>query len=127
MWKVKRMNTARIVVLTIAIGAGGIAATLASGRISQFAVPVAPIAQMATSNNLRANGQRPWANTALAARRICETIAANPHATSVVTTNTLRVEKRKRFMIRPCVISWPRQNIARGSAKCNGAGRRESR
>ena len=26
MWKVKRMNTARIVVLTIAIGAGGIAA-----------------------------------------------------------------------------------------------------
>ena len=31
MWKVKRMNTARIVVLTIAIGAGGIAAYLASG------------------------------------------------------------------------------------------------
>jgi hypothetical protein len=26
MWKVKRMNTARIVVLTIAVGAGGIAA-----------------------------------------------------------------------------------------------------
>ena len=31
MWKVKRMNTARIVVLAIAIGAGGIAAYLASG------------------------------------------------------------------------------------------------
>jgi pilus assembly protein CpaB len=31
MWKVKRMNTARIVVLTIAVGAGGIAAYLASG------------------------------------------------------------------------------------------------
>jgi pilus assembly protein CpaB len=30
MWKVKRMNTARVVVLTIAIGAGGIAAYLAS-------------------------------------------------------------------------------------------------
>jgi Flp pilus assembly protein CpaB len=30
MWKVKRMNTARIVVLTIAVGAGGIAAYLAS-------------------------------------------------------------------------------------------------
>ena len=28
MWKVKRMNTARIVVLAIAIGAGGIAAYL---------------------------------------------------------------------------------------------------
>ena len=26
MWKVKRMNTARIVVLTIAVGVGGIAA-----------------------------------------------------------------------------------------------------
>ena len=43
MWKVKRMNTARIVVLTIAIGAGGIAATLASGPISRFAAPAAPI------------------------------------------------------------------------------------
>src|SRR4030081_2467873 len=32
MWKVKRMNTARIVVLTIAVGAGGMAAYLASGR-----------------------------------------------------------------------------------------------
>ena len=31
MWKVKRMNTARIVVLTIAVGAGGIAACRADG------------------------------------------------------------------------------------------------
>jgi pilus assembly protein CpaB len=31
MWKVKRMNTARIVVLAIANGAGGIAARPASG------------------------------------------------------------------------------------------------
>jgi len=31
MWKVKRMNTARIVVLTIAVGAGGIAACPAAG------------------------------------------------------------------------------------------------
>jgi pilus assembly protein CpaB len=31
MWKVKRMNTARIVVLTNAVGAGGVAAYLASG------------------------------------------------------------------------------------------------
>jgi pilus assembly protein CpaB len=31
MWKVKRMNTARIVVLTIAVGAGGTAACLANG------------------------------------------------------------------------------------------------
>jgi hypothetical protein len=34
MWKVKRMNTARIVVPAIAIGAGGIAAFLASGSDS---------------------------------------------------------------------------------------------
>jgi hypothetical protein len=31
MWKVKRMNTARIVVLTIAVGAGGLAACPANG------------------------------------------------------------------------------------------------
>jgi pilus assembly protein CpaB len=31
MWKVKRMNTARIVVLAIAVGAGGMAAYLAGG------------------------------------------------------------------------------------------------
>jgi len=31
MWKVKRMNTARIVALTIAVGAGGIAAYPADG------------------------------------------------------------------------------------------------
>jgi pilus assembly protein CpaB len=39
MWKVKRMNTARIMVLAIAIGAGGIAAYLASGSDPQ------PVAQ----------------------------------------------------------------------------------
>jgi pilus assembly protein CpaB len=31
MWKVKRMNTAPIVVLTLAVGAGGIAASRAGG------------------------------------------------------------------------------------------------
>jgi pilus assembly protein CpaB len=47
MWKVKRMNTARIVVLTIAIGAGGIAAWLASGSDKSEA-PAAPVAQLPT-------------------------------------------------------------------------------
>jgi pilus assembly protein CpaB len=47
MWKVKRMNTARIVVLTIAIGAGGIAAYLASGSDNQPAAPT-PAAQLPT-------------------------------------------------------------------------------
>ncbi len=46
MWKVKRMNTARIVVLTIAVGAGGIAAYLASG--SDNPAPVQPAAQLQT-------------------------------------------------------------------------------
>jgi pilus assembly protein CpaB len=47
MWKVKRMNTARIVVLTIAIGAGGIAAYLASGSDKADA-PAQPVAQLPT-------------------------------------------------------------------------------
>jgi pilus assembly protein CpaB len=47
MWKVKRMNTARIVVLTIAVGAGGIAAYLASGSDNKPA-PAVPVAQLPT-------------------------------------------------------------------------------
>ena len=47
MWKVKRMNTARIVVLTIAVGAGGVAAYLASGSDSK-PPPAAPVAQLQT-------------------------------------------------------------------------------
>ncbi|MBA2397697.1 MAG: Flp pilus assembly protein CpaB [Bradyrhizobium sp.] len=43
------MNTARIVVLTIAIGAGGIAAYLASGSDNRSAAPAAaPVAQLQT-------------------------------------------------------------------------------
>jgi pilus assembly protein CpaB len=56
MWKVKRMNTARIVVLTIAIGAGGIAAYLASGSDNQPAAPAAPVAQLQTVDILVAKG-----------------------------------------------------------------------
>src|SRR5437868_1091941 len=43
MWKVKRMNTARIVVLTVAVGAGGIAAYLASGSDKPAPSPVAQL------------------------------------------------------------------------------------
>src|SRR6202049_4345501 len=46
MWIVKRMNTARIVVLTIALSAGGVAAYLASGFDNK--PPPAPIAQLPT-------------------------------------------------------------------------------
>jgi len=54
MWKVKRMNTARIVVLTIAIGAGGIAAYLASGSDRQPAPE--PTVQLPTVDILVAKG-----------------------------------------------------------------------
>src|SRR4051794_2823849 len=42
------MNTARIVVLTIAVGAGGVAAYLASGSDPQPQAPQAPVAQLQT-------------------------------------------------------------------------------
>src|SRR5580692_4685335 len=48
MWKVKRMNTARIVVLTIAVGAGGIAAYLASGSDNSKPAPAEPVVQLPT-------------------------------------------------------------------------------
>jgi pilus assembly protein CpaB len=44
MWKVKRMNTARIVGLTIAPGVGGIAAILAGGSDNKIAAPAEPAA-----------------------------------------------------------------------------------
>ena len=47
MWKVKRMNTARIVVLTIAVGAGGVAAYLASGSDNK-PLPAGPVVQLQT-------------------------------------------------------------------------------
>jgi pilus assembly protein CpaB len=49
MWKVKRMSTARIVVLTIAVGAGAIAAYLASGSGSK---PLPTVAQLQTMDVL---------------------------------------------------------------------------
>ena len=45
MWKVKRMNTARIVVLNTAVGAGGIAAFFASGSDNK-PLPAEPVAQL---------------------------------------------------------------------------------
>src|SRR3984957_10744356 len=47
MWKVKRMNTARIVVLTIAVGAGGIAAYLSGGSDNK-PLPTEPVVQLQT-------------------------------------------------------------------------------
>ena len=47
MWKVKRMNRARILVLAIALGAGGVAAYLVSG-IGDRPAPAQPVAQLDT-------------------------------------------------------------------------------
>jgi pilus assembly protein CpaB len=47
MWIVKRMNTARIGVMTIALGAGGVAAYLAS-RSDDKPLPPEPVAQLRT-------------------------------------------------------------------------------
>ncbi len=51
MWEVKRMNTARIVVLAIAVGAGSIALYLASSS-DQAPPPVAPVVQLPTMDVL---------------------------------------------------------------------------
>jgi pilus assembly protein CpaB len=59
MWKVKRMNTARIVVLTIAIGAGGIAAYLASGSDNTRAPVAEPVVQLPTVDVLVAKNDIP--------------------------------------------------------------------
>ena len=55
MWKVKRMTPARIAVLAIAVGAGGIAAYLASGSDDKPAP--APVAQLQTVDVLVAKNE----------------------------------------------------------------------
>src|SRR6201987_5303629 len=56
MWKVKRMNRARIAVLAIALGAGGIAAYLVSGSDEKVA-PAQPVAQLPTVDVLVAKSE----------------------------------------------------------------------
>ena len=57
MWKVKRMNRARIAVLAIALGAGGVAAYLVSGSDEKPAAPVQPVAQLPTVDVLVAKSE----------------------------------------------------------------------
>ena len=56
MWKVKRMNTARIVVLTTADGVGGIAAYLAN-RSDNTPLPAEPVARLPAIDALVAKGE----------------------------------------------------------------------
>ena len=55
MWKVKRMNTARIVVLTMAVGAGGIAACPAAG-CGNMLLPAASAGELASADAPALNG-----------------------------------------------------------------------
>jgi pilus assembly protein CpaB len=52
MWKVKRMNTARIIVLTIAPGAGGIAAAYPTSASDNTPAPTEPVARLETADML---------------------------------------------------------------------------
>src|SRR5246127_2468300 len=56
MWKVKRMNRARIIVLAIALGAGGVAAYLVAGSDDRPA-PVPPVSQLPTVDVLVAKSE----------------------------------------------------------------------
>jgi pilus assembly protein CpaB len=56
MWKVKRMNTARIVALTTADGVGGIAAYLAN-RSDNTPLPAEPVARRPAIDALVAKGE----------------------------------------------------------------------
>jgi hypothetical protein len=56
MWKVKRMDTARIVALTIADGTGGIAAYLAN-RPDSTPLPAGPVAQLPAIDARVAKGE----------------------------------------------------------------------
>ena len=58
-WKVKRMKAARLVVLGIALAAGGIAALLASGGEKKEVEPPKPVATLDTVDVLIAKGDIP--------------------------------------------------------------------
>jgi len=65
MWKVKRMNTARIVVLTTAGGAGGTAASFASGSDGK-SLPTEPVGQLQAPSS---HDRDPWSGDNLNAIR----------------------------------------------------------
>ena len=93
MWKVKRMNRARIVVLTIAVGAGGVAACLAGGSDSK-PPPAEPVAQLQTwpaaaaSNTYFRLSERPDATT-----QIAGLIASSPDIVRYRVSNPTTMQK----------------------------------
>jgi len=83
MWKVKRMNRARIVVLTIALLAGGIAAYLASGSDSK-PPPAQPVAQMQTVDVLVAKSDIGLGQTVTANDMLWQTWPASAASNSFI-------------------------------------------
>src|SRR5262245_34762307 len=101
MWKVKRMNPARIAVLAVAIVAGRIAAYLASGSDDKPA-PAQPVAQLPTVDVLVAKNEiglgqsvkpddlqwQTWPSASASSNFITRT--ARPEATKEVTGSIAR-------------------------------------
>jgi len=85
MWKVKRMNRARIVVLTIAIGAGGVAAFLASG--SDNRPPTEPAVQLQTADVLVAKSDIALGQTLSADDMIWQTWPAATASSTFIRRN----------------------------------------
>src|SRR3954447_18333271 len=85
MWKVKRMNTARIVVLSIAVGAGGIAAYLASG--SDKPLSSEPVAQLPTVDVLVAKSDIGLGQTVTPADMIWQTWPAATASSTFIRRN----------------------------------------
>src|SRR5262249_40823426 len=83
-WKVKRMKAARVVVLVLAVGAGGVAAYLASGsgEPPPAPPPPKPVAQIDTVEILAAKNDIATAQVVPGqdlARQVCPTAAASPN------------------------------------------------
>jgi pilus assembly protein CpaB len=100
MWKVTRMNRARIVVLTTALGAGGVAAYLPSGSDSRPTSPARPVAQLHTADVLVAKsdigpGQTTTSNILTAVRQ-AGTLPLALHSITDVTQAQLVADDRSR-------------------------------
>ena len=113
MWKVKRMNTARIVVLTIAVGAGGIAGYLASGSDEKPA-QVAPVAQLQTVDILVAKSA--IAPASRSNRRICNGRPGRPRPPAAISSAAPARQTRSR--------KSPARSRARRSSRVNRSGSR---
>jgi pilus assembly protein CpaB len=87
MWEVKRMNTARIVVLTLAIAAGGVAAYLASGT-DQKPQPAPVASQVETVDVLIAKSDLPLGQSISADDMVWQSWPASTVSPAFIRRNT---------------------------------------